>query len=135
MRDYDGYINSQISTTEQALQTLRVTHQRKLKDKQAKFTIYDVTRRKKFEAMNSKRAAEVHELNLGVNKAAQAYCRSTAGINVAEKYQKRYEIIRKRRNMVALAKSQGADIEILRREVERLRLRTFPALIQPNQSL
>lgn len=35
-----------------------------------------------------------------------------------------------RRKLVDLAKSQASQVGVLRAEVERLRMRTFPALIQ-----
>lgn len=35
-----------------------------------------------------------------------------------------------RRRLVELAKSQAQEISVLRTEVERLRMRTFPALVQ-----
>ena len=35
-----------------------------------------------------------------------------------------------RRKLVDLAKAQAQEIAILRAEVERLRMRTFPALVQ-----
>ena len=35
-----------------------------------------------------------------------------------------------RRRLVELAKSQAQEVALLRAEVERLRMRTFPALIQ-----
>ena len=35
-----------------------------------------------------------------------------------------------RRKLVELAKSQAQEIHVLRAEVERLRMKTFPALVQ-----
>lgn len=35
-----------------------------------------------------------------------------------------------RSQLVALAKSQAQEIAVLRAELERLRMRTFPALVQ-----
>ena len=44
--------------------------------------------------------------------------------------QKRYQDIVQRRKLVDLAKAQAQEVAVLRAEVERLRMRTFPALVQ-----
>ena len=40
-----------------------------------------------------------------------------------------FEVV-SRRQLVELAKAQAAEVSILRTEVERLRMKTFPALVQ-----
>ena len=47
--------------------------------------------------------------------------------------EKRMQDIITRRKLVDLAKAQAQEIAILRAEVERLRMRTFPALVQIDQ--
>ena len=44
--------------------------------------------------------------------------------------QSRMKDIASRRKLVELAKTQANEIKILREEVERLRMKTFPALVQ-----
>ena len=44
--------------------------------------------------------------------------------------QKRMQDIVQRRKLVDLAKAQAQEVAVLRAEVERLRMRTFPALVQ-----
>ena len=44
--------------------------------------------------------------------------------------EKRYQEIVQRRKLVDLAKAQANEVAVLRAEVERLRMRTFPALVQ-----
>lgn len=44
--------------------------------------------------------------------------------------QQRMNDIITRRKLVDLAKAQASEIGLLRAEVERLRMRTFPALLQ-----
>ena len=48
---------------------------------------------------------------------------------VANRRQQMQDIV-KRRRLVELAKAQAHEISVLRTEVERLRMRTFPALVQ-----
>ena len=44
--------------------------------------------------------------------------------------EKQYKEIVQRRKLVELAKAQAQEVAVLRAEVERLRMRTFPALVQ-----
>ena len=44
--------------------------------------------------------------------------------------EQRYREIVQRRKLVELAKAQAQEVAVLRAEVERLRMRTFPALVQ-----
>jgi len=55
----------------------------------------------------------------------------TAGVSQAEAGAKErmYDIL-VRKKLVQMAKAQAQEIAILRAEVERLRMRTFPALVQ-----
>jgi len=55
----------------------------------------------------------------------------TSGVSQAEAGAKErmYDIL-VRKKLVQMAKAQAQEIAILRAEVERLRMRTFPALVQ-----
>lgn len=44
--------------------------------------------------------------------------------------ERRLQDIGARRKLVDLAKAQAQEVAVLRAEVERLRMRTFPALVQ-----
>lgn len=44
--------------------------------------------------------------------------------------EQRYRAILQRQKLVDLAKAQAKEVAVLRAEVERLRMRTFPALVQ-----
>lgn len=54
----------------------------------------------------------------------------TADKNLESSREKRYQEIVQRRKLVDLAKAQANEVAVLRAEVERLRMRTFPALVQ-----
>lgn len=47
-----------------------------------------------------------------------------------DKSEKRMRDIRARRRLVDLAKTQAQEVAVLRAEVDRLRMRTFPALVK-----
>ena len=50
--------------------------------------------------------------------------------NLETTRERRYQEIVQRRKLVDLAKAQANEVAVLRAEVERLRMRTFPALVQ-----
>ena len=52
--------------------------------------------------------------------------------NAADRMETHKEIVQRRR-MVDLAKAQSQEVAMLREEVERLRMRTFAALVQGGQ--
>ena len=49
--------------------------------------------------------------------------------SVANAEARMFEVV-SHRQLVELAKAQAAEVSILRTEVERLRMKTFPALVQ-----
>lgn len=53
-----------------------------------------------------------------------------AGQNVERTREERFKQITQRRKFVDLAKAQAQEVAFLRSEVERLRMKTFPALVQ-----
>ena len=63
--------------------------------------------------------------------ACLSACPCCAGVlpSVANAEARMVEIV-SRRQLVELAKAQATEVSILRTEVERLRMKTFPALVQ-----
>ena len=57
-----------------------------------------------------------------------------SGDSQLDEKERRMQTIITRRKLVDLAKTQSSDIGVLRAEVERLRMRTFPALVQVENS-
>ena len=54
----------------------------------------------------------------------------TAGDRAKNTADRRLKGIVQRRKLVDLAKAQAQEVAVLRAEVERLRMKTFPALVQ-----
>lgn len=54
----------------------------------------------------------------------------TIGMNVESIREEKFQQIIQRRKLVDLAKAQAQEVAFLRSEVERLRMKTFPALVQ-----
>lgn len=59
-------------------------------------------------------------------------CETGGQKNAADRMETHKEIVQRRR-MVDLAKAQSQEVAMLREEVERLRMRTFAALVQVGQ--
>ncbi|XP_013386289.1 cilia- and flagella-associated protein 43 isoform X2 [Lingula anatina] len=81
------------------------------------------------EEENKSLERDLEELNVSVNE------RSHINDVNADKTgdggrDRRYQEIVQRRKLVDLAKAQAQEVAVLRAEVERLRMRTFPALVQ-----
>jgi len=54
----------------------------------------------------------------------------TATVRAKDTPDKRLKGIVQRRRLVDIAKAQAQEVAVLRAEVERLRMKTFPALVQ-----
>lgn len=126
--DYDGKKADEISKLEQTIVTQLKHHERKVTEK--KKIIKELGRTIKTKNTdNSTIDSDLTELNVTVNERklidqVNADRRSDAG------KEKRYMEIVQRRKLVDLAKAQAQEVAVLRAEVERLRMRTFPALVQ-----
>jgi len=64
-----------------------------------------------------------------VNMLLHLHCETGGQKSAADRMETHKEIVQRRR-MVDLAKSQSEEVALLRAEVERLRMRTFAALVQ-----
>lgn len=61
-----------------------------------------------------------------VKSREDKYREDEKNVDSKEEKQSRMQQIMKRRNLKDLVKSQQADIDLLKKELERLRLKTFP---------
>lgn len=126
--DYDGRKQEEIGKLEQTILTQLRHHERKVAAK--KQQLRDLGRSHKMkDDENRDMDNELTELHVTVNErrhidAVNADRRSDFG------RERRYQEIVQRRKLVDLAKAQAQEVAVLRAEVERLRMRTFPALVQ-----
>ncbi|XP_064602614.1 cilia- and flagella-associated protein 43-like isoform X2 [Liolophura sinensis] len=127
-QDYDGKKAQEISILEQTLQLLQKHHNRKIKLKKRTMRDLSGTIKQKQEE-NEKLAEQLEELNVSVNERTHID-RVNAEQRLDTGAEKRYQEIVQRRKLVDLAKAQAQEVAVLRAEVERLRMRTFPALVQ-----
>lgn len=126
--DQQARQQQEITTLEQTLTLHEKMHHRNVNDR--KETIKNIKRliRRK-EKENEQLDADLEELALSV-----AERRNVNEANVAVRSdtgaERRLQDIVARRKLVDLAKAQAQEVAVLRAEVERLRMRTFPALVQ-----
>ncbi|PVD30534.1 hypothetical protein C0Q70_09802 [Pomacea canaliculata] len=126
--DYDAKKASEISTLEQTILMQRKHHEKNVQTKEhIKEDLRSFLKRKK--TYNTALDKELEELNVCVNER-----RHIDEVNAERRLdtgkEKRYRDIIQRRKLVDLAKAQAQEVAVLRAEVERLRMRTFPALVQ-----
>ncbi|KAL5017485.1 hypothetical protein ScPMuIL_007074 [Solemya velum] len=127
-KDYEGKKSEEISKLEQSILVLKKHHERHMDDKSRNLRdLKKSTKQKDNENVQVER--KLQELNVSVNERrhideVNADRRTDAGA------EKRYQEIVQRRKLVDLAKAQAQEVAVLRAEVERLRMRTFPALVQ-----
>eukprot|EP00795_Rhopilema_esculentum_P012071 gene12071-2664_t len=121
----------EIATLEQTLELHKKMHKRNVLDRSNALKKLKKLIKSK-ESDNTSLDQNLEELSLSV-----AERRNVSQTNENERNdtatEKRMQDIITRKKLVDLAKAQAQEIAILRAEVERLRMRTFPALVQVDQ--
>ena len=80
--------------------------------------------------VNADLEAEVERRNVGVNERRHVVDREEKAARRKREDDKMMRAIVERRRLVEIAKEKAQEVAVLRMEVERLRMRTFPALVQ-----
>lgn len=126
--DYEGKKSDEVGKLELTILQQKKIHEKTLEERNK--TLKDLERTaKQKEYDNEQLLKELEDLNVSVHERkhieqVNADRRSDSGA------EKRYQEIVQRRKLVDLAKAQAQEVAVLRAEVERLRMRTFPALVQ-----
>ncbi|ESO90244.1 hypothetical protein LOTGIDRAFT_233795 [Lottia gigantea] len=127
-KDYVSKKTQDILILEQTLQLLKKTHEKNVSEKRKILKDLNKTIRTK-ESSNQDLDSQLTEINVSVNER-----KHIDDVNAERRLdtgaEKRYKEIVQRRKLVDLAKAQAQEVAVLRAEVERLRMRTFPALVQ-----
>jgi len=126
--DYEAKKALEIATLEQTIALQKKHHEKNLYERKRILT--DLTKNVRCKGTsNNKLDQDLLDLNVVVNER-----RHIEEVNADNKVDlgadKRYQEIVQRRKLVDLAKAQAQEVAVLRAEVERLRMRTFPALVQ-----
>ncbi|PFX29198.1 cilia- and flagella-associated protein 43-like [Stylophora pistillata] len=126
--DQQARQQQEIETLEKTLTLQEKMHHRNVNDR--KETIKNIKRliRRK-EKDNEQLDADLEELALSVAERRNVNEANAAGRSDTGSERRLQDIVA-RRKLVDLAKAQAQEVAVLRAEVERLRMRTFPALVQ-----
>uniref|UniRef100_A0A8C7L493 Cilia- and flagella-associated protein 43 n=1 Tax=Oncorhynchus kisutch TaxID=8019 RepID=A0A8C7L493_ONCKI len=122
--DHDNRISKQVSTLEKTITLQEKTHQKNVLT--CKKLIKQLNRQSAMKA--SKNSALDEQLtNMQVTVAERRHICEAIGTSDAEE---RYQEIIQRKKLVELARAQAEEVATLRAEVERMRMKSFPALAQ-----
>ncbi|XP_076460305.1 cilia- and flagella-associated protein 43-like [Babylonia areolata] len=126
--DYEAKKAQEISTLEQTILLQKKHHEKNVTEKKRIMSDLKTTMKQR-DVNNLELDEELKELNVAVNER-----RHIDEVNAERRQdtgaERRYQEIVQRRKLVDLAKAQAQEVAVLRAEVERLRMRTFPALVQ-----
>jgi len=126
--DYEAKKATEIATLEQTIALQKKTHEKNLEER--KRLLKDLSKSVKVKGgSNGKLDKDLLDLNVLVNERRHIEQVNAESKNDSQS-DKRYMEIVQRRKLVDLAKAQAQEVAVLRAEVERLRMRTFPALVQ-----
>ncbi|XP_033617136.1 cilia- and flagella-associated protein 43 [Fukomys damarensis] len=127
--NYESLITLQIGIMEQTIHVLDKTHKKnvnnckKLLKKLGKFS-------NQKDAANYTLSCNLREELVAVSER-QDICNAIGSTLTCEKIAKeRYKSMRKQQKLTNISKEQAEEISVLQAEVERLRMKTFPALVK-----
>ncbi|XP_038265649.1 cilia- and flagella-associated protein 43 isoform X4 [Dermochelys coriacea] len=127
--NYDSRITQQVSVMEQTLGVMDKLHKKKVKNCQKVFK--DLEKRICLkEQANYKLGHELQEMLVSVSERRHIFEAADTQLVSEKAAKEHYQDIVQRRQLVDLAKEQAQEIAVLQAEVERLRMRTFPALFE-----
>uniref|UniRef100_A0A8C4WKC6 Cilia- and flagella-associated protein 43 n=1 Tax=Gopherus evgoodei TaxID=1825980 RepID=A0A8C4WKC6_9SAUR len=127
--NYDSRITHQVSVMEQTFGVMDKLHKKKVKNCQKVFK--DLEKRISLkEQANYKLSQELQEMLVSVSERRHIFEAADTRLVSEKAAKEHYQNIVQRRQLVDLAKEQAQEISVLQAEVERLRMRTFPALFE-----
>ncbi|XP_019644439.1 PREDICTED: cilia- and flagella-associated protein 43-like isoform X1 [Branchiostoma belcheri] len=126
--DHSAMTAHQISVLEQTIASQTKNHEKRVEEYESQLKELKRTIRR-MEEQNRGLDKELEELNVSVFERKHIN-EVNADVRSDAAAEKRMADIVQRRKLVDLAKAQAQEVAVLRAEVERLRMRTFPALVQ-----
>uniref|UniRef100_UPI003AAA87D7 cilia- and flagella-associated protein 43 n=1 Tax=Centroberyx gerrardi TaxID=166262 RepID=UPI003AAA87D7 len=127
--DHDSRMSKQVSTLEKTIALQEKTHQQSVEHRNK--TIEQLKRQAAMKAEKNDILDE-HLANMQVTVAERRHIYEATAVedNQEARTEQRYLEILQRKNLEDLARAQAEDLAVLWAEVERLRMKTFPALDQ-----
>ncbi|XP_052225547.1 cilia- and flagella-associated protein 43-like isoform X5 [Dreissena polymorpha] len=126
--DYEGRKQGEVGKLEQTILQQKQIHEKNLSERKKALKELERTIKQK-ENDNEQLLKQLEDLNVSVHERKHIE-QVNADKQKDSGAEKRYQEIVQRRKLVDLAKAQAQEVAVLRAEVERLRMRTFPALVQ-----
>ncbi|XP_054839059.1 cilia- and flagella-associated protein 43 [Eublepharis macularius] len=124
--NYDSRMNREVSVMEATLAFLDKVHKKNVQ-KQEKLIMELEKQIDQKKVANQKLSKEIQEMLVSVSERRHIFECSDSELLKQKIYKEHYEDIVQRQQLVDLAKAQAQELSILQAEVERLRMRTFPA--------
>ncbi|XP_066477233.1 cilia- and flagella-associated protein 43 [Tiliqua scincoides] len=130
--NYDSRINHEVSVMEATLNFLEKVHKKNLKQRED--VIKELQKQISLKNVaNQKLSKELQEMLVVVSERRHIH-EATDSEQLHQKIAKEhYEDIVQRQQLVDLAKAQAQELSVLQAEVERLRMRTFPAFFDVHE--
>ncbi|MBN3297202.1 CFA43 protein, partial [Amia calva] len=125
--DYDNNLSKQISNMKKTLSMQEKIHKKKVN--KAKKSVQQLIRQTAQKAQDSATLdQQLQDMMISVAEKRHICDAIAMEQNQESSAEERYKDILQRKRLVDLAKAQAQEVAILRAEVERLRMKTFPAL-------
>jgi cilia- and flagella-associated protein 43 len=128
--NYEALIATELQKLDKAIEMLKSHHEKSMNEKRGRLKQITSVKTKKIDDKNSALLDDLKEMNVTLNERLQVYETVDQNETTEGTRAKRYQEILQRQKLVDIAKSQAKEVAVLRAEVERLRMRTFPALVQ-----
>ncbi|XP_048362773.1 cilia- and flagella-associated protein 43 isoform X2 [Sphaerodactylus townsendi] len=124
--NYDSRMNREVSVMEATLTYLDKVHKKNVQQ-QKKYANELEKQIDQKKVSNLKLSKEICEMLVSVSERRHIFETSDSEQLKQKIHKERYEDILQRQQLVELAKAQAQELSLLQAEVERLRLKTFPA--------
>ncbi|XP_015275585.1 PREDICTED: cilia- and flagella-associated protein 43 [Gekko japonicus] len=124
--NYDSRMNREVSVMEATLTFLDKVHKKNVQHREK--LIMELGKQiDQKKIANHKLSKEIREMLVSVSERRHIFEASDSDLLKQKIHKEHYEDILQRQQLVDLAKAQAQELSILQAEVERLRMKTFPA--------
>ncbi|XP_077205761.1 cilia- and flagella-associated protein 43 isoform X2 [Paroedura picta] len=130
--NYDSRMNHEVSVMEATLTFLDKVHKKNVQHREKLIMELEKQIDQK-KAANYKLSKQIQEMLISVSERRQIFEASDSELLQQKIHKERYEDILQRQQLVDLAKAQAQELSILQAEVERLRMKTFPAFFDEQE--
>ncbi|KAL2083728.1 hypothetical protein ACEWY4_021501 [Coilia grayii] len=131
--DHDNRMSKQVATLEKTIAQQEKTHLKNIQNYKRLIKQLEKQTAAKAEK-NTSLDTQLASMQITVAERRNIYDTIATEENQEAEAEQRYQDILKRKRLVGLAKEQAQEVAVLNAEVERMRMKTFPALAQLKHS-